>query len=478
MKKIFHILVFCCFYFISTNTICQNTYADIIPILHEKCATCHRDGGGAPFSVLNFDEVYSNLAEIYHEVSEGSMPTWAADTSYVHFINERVLTENEKERLLNWIVESAPLGDTTQIPLAPVFPETQLNGTPDLILNSPTFTVNATNQDVYNTIVVPSGILSERYIRAIEIIPENPELAHHIVINADESGLVQNDLTGNSAVLFGDIMVGSYAPGANPIVFPNSPELKMGVKIPENADLILQVHTPFYTSLGPSFGMEIDIQIRIYFFPEDDTNIRDVYTEIPLQYWGEDFFILPNETKTISTESDEIDMSISIFSAMPHSHKLCTDILIYAYYESDTIPLIKIDKWDFEHQEYYFYKNLVKIPSEYTLYAEHTYDNTAENHHNPYSPPQLITAGLFTNDEMLADGFQFLIYQEGDEFINIDSILNNDPLLNLSNSVGIQEIIPNMTRNDKIYDLLGRELKDAPNGLPYIQNRKKYIKFH
>ena len=100
--------------------------------MHEKCATCHRDGGGAPFSVLNFDEVYSNLAEIYHEVSEGSMPTWAADTSYVHFINERVLTENEKERLLNWIVESAPLGDTTQIPLAPVFPETQLNGTPDL----------------------------------------------------------------------------------------------------------------------------------------------------------------------------------------------------------------------------------------------------------------------------------------------------------------------------------------------------------
>jgi len=71
-----------------------------------------------------------------------------------------------------------------------------------------------------------------------------------------------------------------------------------------------------------------------------------------------------------------------------------------------------------------------------------------------------------------------LIYQEGDEFINIDSILNNDPLLNLSNSVGIDEIIPNMTRNDKIYDLLGRELKEAPNGLPYIQNRKKYIKFY
>ena len=90
-------------YFMSLTAISQNTYADIIPILHKKCAPCHRDGGGAPFSVLNFDEVYSNLAAIYHEVSEGSMPPWAADTSYVHFINERVLTENEKAALVSFL---------------------------------------------------------------------------------------------------------------------------------------------------------------------------------------------------------------------------------------------------------------------------------------------------------------------------------------------------------------------------------------
>ena len=90
MKKIFHIILFIHFCFISTNTICQNTFSDIAPILHEKCAPCHRGGGGAPFSVLNYEEVYSNLTSIYHEVSEGSMPPWAADTNYLHFVNERV----------------------------------------------------------------------------------------------------------------------------------------------------------------------------------------------------------------------------------------------------------------------------------------------------------------------------------------------------------------------------------------------------
>ena len=75
-------------------------------------------------------------------------------------------------------------------------------------------------------------------------------MTHHIVINADESGVVSNDLSGNSGTLHGDIMVGGYAPGVNPVVFPNSPEIKMGIKLPTNADLILQIHTPYYTSLG------------------------------------------------------------------------------------------------------------------------------------------------------------------------------------------------------------------------------------
>ena len=90
-------------------------------------------------------------------------------------------------------------------------------------------------------------------------------MTHHIVINADESGVVSNDLSGNSGTLHGDIMVGGYAPGVNPVVFPNSQELKMGIKLPENADLILQIHTPYYTSLGPSYGMDVNIQIRLYF---------------------------------------------------------------------------------------------------------------------------------------------------------------------------------------------------------------------
>jgi hypothetical protein len=135
--------------------------------------------------------------------------------------------------------------------------------------------------------------------------------------------------------------------------------------------------------------------------------------------------------KSFSVEENWPSQSISVFSAFPHSHQICTEILNFAYkaQPNDTIPLMKIDRWDFEHQEYYYYKNMVKIPAGYTVHSTHVFDNRSSNHHNPNSPPQLISVGLNTDDEMLFDGFQYLEYQPGDENIDIDSILKNDPLL-------------------------------------------------
>ena len=115
------------------------------------------------------------------------------------------------------------------------------------------FASNAFEEDAYNTLVIPSGLESERYIRAIEIVPENPELTHHVLFNADYSGVITQDLSGSSANLVGEIYIGIYTPGGNPIIFPNTSELKMGVKLPANADFVIQIHTPNYVSNGPSY---------------------------------------------------------------------------------------------------------------------------------------------------------------------------------------------------------------------------------
>ena len=45
------------------------------------------------------------------------------------------------------------------------------------------------------------------------------------------------------------------------------------------------------------------------------------------------------------------------------------------------------------------------------------------------------------------------------------------------NTAGIEELTTNSTIDNRIFDIYGRELKTAPIGQMYIQNRKKYIVF-
>lgn len=413
---------------IITHSFSQTTYTGIASILYHNCASCHRPSGSAPFSVLTFDEAYPWTSQIENVLNNGDMPPWGADTSYMHFVNERILSANDKTAILNWIQDGALEGDSNQLPPQPVFPNYALAGTPDLILDVPSFISNADTADAYNTVVINTGLADSRFVRAIELISSTPQLTHHIVINADTMGQFSNDFSGVNFTIKGDISLGGYQLGSNPIIFPNSPMLKMGVQIPAHADIILQVHTPKNT-----LGEPVQFQIRVYLYPIGESNVRPILTIVPLQYWGSDFWFLPEQIKTISTEFPPFLLpDFSLYSALPHSHQICTKILNYAYSGTDTIPLLKINRWDFKHQVYYYYQNLVKVPFGYKFHADHTYENTSLNPSNPFDPPQIITVGTNSTNEMLFDAFQVVLYQPGDEYINIDSILKHDPLISSS----------------------------------------------
>ncbi|MBL4704518.1 MAG: hypothetical protein JKY54_08350 [Flavobacteriales bacterium] len=413
----------------------QTTYNDVATIFYEKCAVCHRPSGGGPFSLTNYAETAPWASTIATVVSSKEMPPWSADTSYMHFSNERVLTQSEYDAVLDWVSDGALEGNPGSLPAAPVYPDYLINGTPDLVLEMDTLFSTASTIDEYYTIVIPTGLTQDRYIRGIEIIAGDPSLIHHALINADSAGAVSNDFSGTSFNIEGEIEIGIYVPGANPLLFPNSTELKLGIEIPQNGDLVLQIHTPKGTA-----GQPITAQIRLFLYPAGEPGIRDVVSKTALEYWGSDFWFLPEQTKMISAEATSLPVDISIYSGLPHAHQICTEILNYAYMGTDTIPLIFVDSWDFEHQEYYYYNNLVKIPANYIFRAEHLYENTSSNPDNPFSPPQLITAGSASTDEMLFDSYQFMLYQAGDENINVDSILQADPLLNTFTYVGLNNI--------------------------------------
>jgi hypothetical protein len=83
----------------------------------------------------------------------------------------------------------------------------------------------------------------------------------------------------------------------------------------------------------------------------------------------------------------------------------------------DTIRLVKINDWDFRWQGNYRFTSLLRVPAGSRLQAEVSYDNTAQNPRNPFSPPQTVRWGENTTAEMLLSYFDLVPYRPGDESI-------------------------------------------------------------
>jgi len=410
-------------FFISAKA--QLDYKDVAGIFYARCTSCHHENMHAQ-SMMNYSETFPWSSSINNDLNIGKMPPWSPDTTYTRFFHERLITTAEKNAILSWISTGSLEGDTTLAPPAPGYPQYQLFGTPSLVLRIPTFASNATNStDVYNCFAIPTGLTQDQYLRAYEIIPGNPAIVHHVVVNVDTTGTIASSLTGSCFTEPGQFSLGGYAPGSGPTVFPGVAPLKSGVRIKAGSKLILQIHYPAGTQ-----GQLDSTQIRLYFYPIGTAGIRPIYTTVPLVNWS---MAMPaNTIQTFTAKypsSGGLAASISIFSAFPHSHKVCTSLFNYADNGTTTIPLIRINKWDFNWQGYYTFKNLVKVPVGYTLRSSHTYDNTTNNPNNPNNPPQTVTAGTSTGNEMLFDSFQWFYYQAGDETIDIASLYTGDSLL-------------------------------------------------
>jgi hypothetical protein len=402
-------------------------YKDIAPILIANCTGCHHQGG-AMFSLSKYSEVVANASSIKADVLDGRMPPWPPDPTYKSYTHERLLSNADKNALVNWINAGTPAGDTTLAPPIPIYKKSELNGTPDLVIKTPKFTSTSTSQDQYICLNVPSGLLQDRMVRAYEFIPGNPAIIHHSVISLDTTGTAVDDLSGSCYNFQGQVVLGEFAPGTGPTVFPGVSPMKLGMRMKAGSIVSFQLHIPEGTA-----GEKDSSELHIYFYPLAETNIRPMIFETLLQNW--DFLVPPNTSidaeayfpSDSSGNPGPIPNDYSLYAVLGHSHNTCTSILNYAYNTTDTIPLLKIPKWDFHWQGIYTFPKMVKFPQGYTLYGRHTFDNTTNNPHTP-DPNVAVYPGLFTADEMLFDSYIFTEYMAGDESVDIAAILANDPL--------------------------------------------------
>jgi hypothetical protein len=133
--------------------------------------------------------------------------------------------------------------------------------------------------------------------------------------------------------------------------------------------------------------------------------------------------IQPN-TISKHTSSYKTQFDMSILTINPHMHLLGTSFKAYALKpDGDTIRLIHIPKWDFNWQNFYTYRKMLKIPAGSTIIMEGVFDNTSNNPFNPNQPPQLVSdknGSMRTKDEMFQLIVTYLPYENGDENISLE----------------------------------------------------------
>ena len=80
---------------------------------------------------------------------------------------------------------TGPEGNPTDAPQARKFPEGWQLGTPDLILTAEAdFTLGPTGSDLFRCFVLPTNLMEDRYVAAVEVRPTNPRVVSGVVNTA------------------------------------------------------------------------------------------------------------------------------------------------------------------------------------------------------------------------------------------------------------------------------------------------------
>jgi Copper type II ascorbate-dependent monooxygenase, C-terminal domain len=427
-----------------------NWATDIAPILYENCASCHRTDGIGHFSLIGYDNAFTNRTSIANAAESGKMPPWPADQNYRRYAHERLLKQSEVQLLKDWVNQGAPAGNLSAAPQPPQYSNDSSIGMPDETYTTPNFQIKAT-EDEYRAFVIPSGLAAAKFLRGVEILPGNHEVVHHV--------LIYQDITGQARALdaaspepgyiaFGGPgvqnarLVAGWAPGAATSLFPPF----MGIKVDANADLIVQMHYP-KGSTGKSDQTRIN-----FFFTEPGLATREVgvspiLNHSPVSLENYPLSIPANQVKTYHAKF-KINQKGTFLNVAPHMHYIGREMTVYAVTPAqDTIPMIKIPDWDFHWQGSYTFQKPVVLPAGTWLHAYAKYNNTASNPNNPSSPPKLVTQGEATTDEMLVVYFNFTAYQNGDENMILDSTLLSSSIISVQNTDYALQIQPNLVQD-------------------------------
>ncbi len=368
---------------------------DIAPILYSHCASCHRPGQVAPFSLLTYQDAKAQGPALAAATQARLMPPWKPVSGYGDFQNDRRLTDAQIKSIQRWVEEGMPEGDPRNLPPAPQFTTGWQLGQPDLVLNmAEPFDVPADGHDLYECFILPTHLTADKYVVAVEERPSDRTVVHHSIVVEDTLGAARRLAGGKSAYpCFGGFgfptpgFIGFWTPGIEPHREPAG----VARVLKKGSDLVMQIHfhpaahaAREQTSLGLYFAKQPPKKVPF------DLILATMDIDIP-----------PGDRNYQVSNYTFVPQDVDILSVIPHCHLICRQVEVSATLpDGKILPLLRINDWDFNWQQQYWYKHPVRLPEGTRVEMQMTFDNSAANPRNPNHPPQRVTWGEQSTDEM------------------------------------------------------------------------------
>ena len=386
-------------------------YKDVLPILQNKCQSCHRKGEPAPMPLTTYEQTRPWAGKIAAAVDMRMMPPWFADPRYGKFSNDPSLSVGEIATIGAWADAGAPAGNASDAPVPRVWSEGWNIPQPDAVIKMPRpVQIPATGEVDYTYELVPTHFAKDTWVQMVEVRPSSPAHVHHAVvyIRPPDSVWLRHAPVGEpfTAAMLTDpderrqahettsdlLLV--YAPGSA----PDQWAIGMAKFVPAGSDLVFQMH---YTTNGEAAS--------------DQTSVGLIFAKSPprqrvvtLQLNNHALLIPPGADDFRVEVQGTMPNDATLLSLFPHMHlrgkRFEYDIV---HPDGSVEPLLRVN-YHFHWQLSYKLAEPRELKAGTRLRAVAWYDNSKNNPHNP-DPAQLVRWGDQTSQEMMVGFFDVAI---------------------------------------------------------------------
>ncbi len=365
----------------------------VAPIVFQHCASCHRSGGIAPFSLITYADARDRARSLANESAARTMPPTLVDNSGACNAFESHsadwLSNDEIATLAQWAAQGAPEGDPSRAPSPPAVSPglSPVDARVDLGV---TFTPDPARMDELRCFIVDAPSATDQFVTGYQVEPGDARVVHHAILYALEDAA---GVTAVTALDARDARDGYECPGgpmaaAAPVVLwaPGVPPVMMpegtGLRVTGGRKMVLQMH---YNMGQGSFPDRTRVALRLA--PTVRSEARMVSVS------AANLRLPPRMTNATAEGTRALPASagpLRIWGVAPHMHTLGTDMQVSL--RSNSRCVMDLHHWNFHWQRMFFYRAPLDVSAGDSLAVRCSFDTSTRN--------ELTTWGEATTDEM------------------------------------------------------------------------------